>query len=112
MTSAISMRAAMSSFRGFMLESLAHRPGSAHPDEDTADDHAQRQERLADPNNHFHFAAAEHDTAVVFRLRPDRNQVLVGSEPVDAVRGQVGIPDPVDVAVGCPTPTADYHKSS
>src|SRR6266849_6650273 len=101
MTSAISTRAAMSSFRGFMLAVVRStpRPGSAHPNENTADDHAQRQDCLADPNNHFHLAAAQHDTAVVFRLWADRNQVLIGSEPVDAVGRKVGIADRVDVAV-------------
>src|ERR1017187_10318544 len=109
MTSIISTSAAMSSFRGFMRSTPG--PGPPHPHQDAAHHYAEWQERLADPDDHFHFAAAQHHAAVVFGLGPDRNHVLVGSEPVDAVHGQVGIADGVDIAVAYPVGRADNDEA-
>src|SRR5579871_1179317 len=61
------------------------------PDHDTHHDHDERQQELADAAHHQELRRGQADAPVFLILGTDRDQVFVGSEPVDYVLGQVDI---------------------
>src|SRR5215813_11544494 len=62
------------------------------PPGDHAEGHdAEREKHDAEPEEHVDFLRAHVEGAVFGRFRPDRDEVLVGGEPVDHVEEQIAV---------------------
>src|SRR5215831_21097073 len=82
------------------------------PDADAHDHNDERQGKLAGCAYPAELASGHGDAAILRRLRTNRDQVLVGGEPVDGVRGQIVVAIEIDEAIRCPVGIAENDESS
>src|SRR3982750_4851929 len=101
---ATSSTAATSRLRGFILSPF-------HKDRNSAENNEKRNCNQIEIEEQIHLALVHVQSPILWRLRSDRDKILVGRQPVDRVQSQVPVPLERKHCIRDETGTANHDKA-
>src|SRR5262245_28555804 len=85
---------------------------SLPPHHEAGGDHDQRKADDARSEDGRHLAPGERETAIFRLFGPDRDQILIGAEPIHGIEEEIAISVEAENVVGDPVRTADNHETA